>query len=304
MSTAIAEGSPARYGWLAAFGVVLIWSGWVVVSRLGATQTLTMFDIMALRFGVASVVVVPFVWRFWPRDLRWWQIAFVAGGQGVPYLLFAFAGFKFAPASHAGIIMNGTLPIFAAMVGWFWLKDRPGVWQVLGMMVILGGCVLIGRDTSSVGVGPDAWIGHLLFVGSAVMIALYMVATKAWQVRPRQAMVFIPLVNLAVFLPVYLAFLPKAIHQAAWSEIVLQGAYQGLGPSVLAVLLFTLAVRTIGPPATAAMMALVPGMAALLAIPVLGEWPSVLAWAGLACVSAGILLAAGWKLRVAAPRST
>jgi drug/metabolite transporter (DMT)-like permease len=92
--------------------------------------------------------------------------------------------------------------------------------------------------------------------------------------------------------------LPKGIHQATWSEILMQGLYQGLGPSVLAVLLFTTAVRTIGPSSTAAMMALVPGMASLLAIPLLGETPSLLAVAGLIIVSAGIALAAGVRPRV------
>ena len=37
-------------GWLAAFGVLLIWSGWVVISRLGVVQTLTIYDMVALRF--------------------------------------------------------------------------------------------------------------------------------------------------------------------------------------------------------------------------------------------------------------
>jgi len=60
-------------------------------------------------------------------------------------------------------------------------------------------------------------------------------------------------------------------------------------------LLFTTAVRSIGPSATAAMMAMVPGMVALVAIPVLGEWPSLLAWAGLFLATGGILLAAGWR---------
>jgi drug/metabolite transporter (DMT)-like permease len=69
---------------------------------------------------------------------------------------------------------------------------------------------------------------------------------------------------------------------------------------VLAVLLFTTAVRTIGPSPTAAMMALVPGMASLLAIPVLGETPSLLAVTGLVIVSAGIALAAGMRSRAKA----
>jgi drug/metabolite transporter (DMT)-like permease len=127
------------------------------------------------------------------------------------------------------------------------------------------------------------------------MVAAYMVATKAWELRPRQAMVCIPIINLAAFLPVYVLFLPKGIYRAGWSEIALQGLYQGLGPSVLAVLLFTTAVRTIGPSPTAAMMALVPGMASLLAIPLLGETPSLLAVTGLVIVSAGIALAAGMR---------
>ena len=282
-------------GWLAAFGVVIIWSGWVVVSRFGVTQTLTIYDMVALRFVVATLAVAPFVWRYWPRQLRWWQIALISCGQGVPYLLLAFGGFQFAPASHAGIMMNGTLPVLAAVLGWIWLKDRPDRWKVFGMAVILIGCGLIGWDRDSVGVAPDAWIGHLLFVGSALFIAINMIGTRAWQLTPMQAMVCIPTVNLAWFGPLYLAALPKSVEAAPWSEIILQGAYQGLGPSVAAVLLFTTAVRTIGSSATAATMAMVPGVAALIAIPVLDEWPSLFAWAGLLLATGGIILAAGWR---------
>lgn len=288
---------PARplIGWLAAFGVVVIWSGWVVVSRLGVEQTLTIYDMVALRFAVATVVVAPFVWRHWPRKLLWWQVALISCGQGAPYLLLAFGGLRFAPASHAGIMMNGTLPVFAAVLGWVWLKDRPDRWRVVGMAVILAGCGLIGWDRDSVGASPDSWIGHLMFMAAALFVAINLVVTKAWQLTAIQAMACIPTVNLLWFGPLYLAFLPKAVTAAPWSEILLQGAYQGLGPSLLAVLFFTTAIRSIGTSATAAMMAMVPGMAALLAIPVLGEWPSALAWVGLILATCGILLAAGWR---------
>jgi drug/metabolite transporter (DMT)-like permease len=282
-------------GWLAAFGVVVIWSGWVVVSRLGVVQTLTIHDMVALRFTVATAVVAPFVWRHWPRKLRWWQVALISCGQGAPYLLLAFGGLRFAPAAHAGIMMNGTLPVFAAVIGWVWLKDRPDRWRVAGMVVILAGCGLIAWDRTSGGVASDAWIGHLMFLAAALLVAANLIGTKAWQLTPMQAMVCIPTVNLLWFGPLYLAFLPKAVNEAPWSEILLQGAYQGLGPSVLAVLFFTTAIRSIGTSSTAAMMAMVPGMAALMAIPVLGEWPSAVAWAGLILATGGILLAAGWR---------
>jgi len=171
-----------------------------------------------------------------------------------------------------------------------WLGDRLGNRTVIGLAVILSGCAMIGLDRSSGGTTPDAWIGHLFFLSAACILAAYMVATKFWQLTPLQAMVAIPTANLVWFGPVYIAVLPSAIAQAPWSEILLQGIYQGLGPSILGVLFFTIAIRFIGPTPTAAVMAGVPGIATLLAIPVLGEWPSTLAWVGLTVVTAGILL--------------
>ena len=47
----------ALYG-LAAFG---IWSGWIVVARLGLRTSLTPWDIAALRFGVAGILLLPYV---------------------------------------------------------------------------------------------------------------------------------------------------------------------------------------------------------------------------------------------------
>lgn len=278
------------YGWLAAFGVLWIWSGWVVVSRLGVLQTLTIYDVIALRFLVAVVAVSPFIAANWPRNLSWWKVVLLGSGPGVPYLLFSFTGMTYAPASHAGILVNGSLPIFAALIGWVWLGDRPTGRTVTGLAIILTGCVMIGLDRSSVGTTSEVWIGHLFFLGAALMLAAYMIATKFWKLTPLQAMVAIPTVNLVWFGPLYLTMLPSAIDRAPWSEILLQGIYQGLGPSILGVLFFTTAIRSIGPTATAAVMAGVPGLATLLAIPVLDELPSGLAWGGLGVVTAGILL--------------
>lgn len=286
---------PNLAGWSAAFGVLFVWSGWVVVSRLGVINTLTVHDMAALRFAVASLAVAPLVWRFWPRQLAWWKIGLLGCGPGVPYVLFAFTGMQYAPASHAGILINGTLPIFVAVVAWAWLRERATSWQAAGMAVILGGCLMIGWDRATAGAGETAWIGHLLFLGSAATLGAYMVATRAWGITAMQALVAVPIANLVWFGPLYLFFLPKAIDRAGWDEILLQGLYQGLGPSLLGVVLFTAALRAIGSMRTAAVMAGVPAVAALLAIPVLGEWPSPQAWLGLALTTGGILLTAGWR---------
>ena len=294
-SSAPSEGSSPSlmFGWIVAVGLLFIWSGWVVISRYGVIQALTIYDIVALRFLVALIAVSPVLWKFWPRDLPAWKLLVLSGCTGVPFLLIAFAGMQFAPASHAGILLNGTLPIFAAIITWIGFRHSPGPAKILGMVVILAGCMLIGWDRGSDGLRPDAWIGHVLFTLASLLLAIYMILTKLWNIKPLQALVVVPTLNATLYLPVYLMFLPKAVTQAPWSEIWLQGLYQGLGPSVVGLLSFTFAVRILGSTRTAAIMAGVPALVALMAIPTLGEWPSLLAWSGLVVTTAGILLSIG-----------
>ena len=80
---------------------------------------------------------------------------------------------------------------------------------------------------------------------------------------------------------------------ASRSEILLQGAYQGLVPSVLGISCLNIAVRRLGPNATSVFLSAVPVVAALAAIPILQEMPGLPAWIGMFTVTVGILLALG-----------
>jgi hypothetical protein len=44
-----------------AIAAVAIWAGWLVMMRVGVTTTLTAFDLTALRFVVAGVVLLPVI---------------------------------------------------------------------------------------------------------------------------------------------------------------------------------------------------------------------------------------------------
>src|SRR6267142_6372214 len=50
-------------GAVCAIPAVAIWAGWLVMMRVGVNTTLTAFDLTALRFGVAGVVLLPVVVR-------------------------------------------------------------------------------------------------------------------------------------------------------------------------------------------------------------------------------------------------
>lgn len=48
-------------GYCAGFLVLLIWSGWIIASKIGIESNLTDYDLIALRFCISTVVLSPFI---------------------------------------------------------------------------------------------------------------------------------------------------------------------------------------------------------------------------------------------------
>src|SRR5438874_5069668 len=90
----------------AAFGVaaISIWASWSAVTRLAVTTSLDAWDIAALRFGVAGLLLLPVVARrgLARARLGWLGLTAIIDGVGAPYVLVAAAGLRFAPASDQG----------------------------------------------------------------------------------------------------------------------------------------------------------------------------------------------------------
>src|SRR6202521_144812 len=104
-------------GALYGLAAVSIWSGWIVVARLGLKTSLTPWDIAALRFGVAGLLLLPYVVSkgLALERLGWIGLAAIVLGGGAPVLL-ANAGLMFAPAAHAGALFSGVMPLAVALL--------------------------------------------------------------------------------------------------------------------------------------------------------------------------------------------
>ena len=137
------------------------------------------------------------------------------------------------------------------------------------------------------------WVGDLLFLAAIALFALFMVANQVWSVKPGQVIFSMTVVPALIYTPIWLLWLDSNLASAPTSEIILQGAYQGLIPSVVGISCLNIAVRHIGSRATSALISAVPVVAALAAIPVLNELPGLPAWIGMLTVTFGILLALG-----------
>jgi len=200
-----------------------------------------------------------------------------------------------APVAHAGVLTNGSMPIFAALIGLWWLRERPARQRLAAMALIVIGGVLIGGDSFSGAAAPWQWFGDLLLIAAGALFALYMTALRKWQPQISQSIVAVPVISSVLYLPVWALFLPSGLLRGAafppWPEIVLQGGFQGVISSFIVVILLTRATRSVGATTIAVFLAGAPALAVLFGILLLGELPTALAWAGLAVSTAGMVLA-------------
>jgi drug/metabolite transporter (DMT)-like permease len=281
-------------GCTAAICVVIFWSGWIVVSRFGVTNHLTVYDITGLRHGIGAAVALPFViWsRAW-RGLTPWRTLVLTLTAGAPYALLSYFGFVYAPAAHGGVFMNGCLPIFTTLFAWIWLGQKSRFSQIAGLGIILVGVTLVGYEGLVSSGSGMTWIGDFLFLTAIAMFAVFIVANQVWSIVPGQVIFSATIVSAVVYIPIWLLWLDSNLATAPSSEILLQGAYQGLVPSLLGISCLNIAVRSIGSRATSIFVSSVPVVAALAALIILNESPGLPAWIGMITVTLGILLALG-----------
>ncbi len=276
-------------GYLAAAAIVVIWSGFIVVSRAGARGNLGPFDLVALRVGVSGLVLLPvfLARRLWAAPPR--QLAALTLTGGIGYGVLAYSGFAFAPAAHGAVLLPGALPFSTALLAVIVLGDRLSRARVAALALILVGIVSVGWNGFA-GSVPGAWRGDLLFLCASTTWALYTVLVRKWRWSAIDATAGIAVLAACVFLPAYVLWLPSRLGTAPIGEVVFQGVYQGLFAVAIAGIAYTRAVEALGPLTTTSITAIVPATAALAAWPILGEPLSALAIGGVALVTLGMLV--------------
>jgi drug/metabolite transporter (DMT)-like permease len=283
----------------AVFGVaaVSIWAGWMAVTRMGVTTTLTAWDIAALRFGLAGLVLLPVVWGkgLALNTLGWPRLVLLVSGAGAPYALVAAQGLRFASAADAGALIPGMMPLFVALLAAAFLGERFTAQRKAGLVLIFVGILCIAGASLLAGDLVRSG-GHVLFLGGALLWACFTVVMRWAKLAPLHATALVSVGSLIGYVPTYLVIAGKHITDAPMADIAVQALYQGLLTTVVSLTLFGRAVAILGASSGAAFGALVPAMAALLAIPTLGEIPAVTDWIGIATISVGVYLASGGPL--------
>ena len=298
MRAVASERSTAHYvrGALCGLAAVSIWAGNIVVAGLGLRSSLTPWDIAAIRFGLAGLVLMPYLrQRGVALDrLGWMGVAALVLG-GAPTVLLANAGLLFAPAAHAGALFPGVMPLMVVALAVPILNEPFALPKRIGVAIIAAGVIGIVWGSGGT-LGTIQNIGHLLFLAAALAFACYTVALRRARLDGLHAAAISAVGSMLLYLPVYFALAGGSVFHASAAAIGLQALVQGLLTAVISYLVYGLAVSILGASSGAAFAASCPAMTALLAIPVLGEWPSGVEWVAISLISIGVYIVSGGPL--------
>jgi drug/metabolite transporter (DMT)-like permease len=284
--------SSPRSGYLACTMVVCIWAFWLIVSRIGATSTLTIYDLAALRYGISAVVALPFVIYFkaW-KNLPLQRIMILTFLLGPLYILTVFSGFIFAPAAHGGVFMNGPVPIMTLILGAILLNTAIEYRKLAGAALIIVSSAVLGFGASGFMLA-QSWIGDLCFIFGGLCFAVFVTLSRLWNIKTLDIFFCGSVVNAVIYVPVWYFFLPSGFATTEISLVILQSIYQGLLPNLVGLVFIAHASKTAGADVTAAFMAIVPGFGALLGVILLSEQMPLTSWGAIVGLTAGLLLMA------------
>jgi len=284
------EKSNIIYGYSLAFFTIIVWSGWMIISRLGLLNSLTPFDVVFLRYTTSGIILLPIAIRnlhLITRENRK-AIGLMVLGAGAPYLLLCNFGFAAAPASH-GILTPSTMPLWVGLASYFLLHEKISRLRIIGYFFILAGAVF---KISAGGNGFNSV--DLFFIAASLCWALYTIQNKIHSyLAPMTVAAFVACGNMILLAIPYTIYQILNPHFLPLEQAVQQSIYQGIFTGIISLITYNRAIQLIGAARTSSFAALAPVMVTLLAVPLLGEIPTPSDWVFVVLMTAGVFLASG-----------
>ncbi len=284
-------------GSLYGLAAVSMWAAWVVAVRLGIRTSLKPWDITAIRFGVAGLILLPYLLKkgLAIDRLGWVGLAAIVLGGGAPMVLLSYGGLLFAPAAHAASLYTALIPVYVAILAAAVLGEAFTVAKWIGLVLIVTGVLGIVWGTGGT-LGSRQNIGHAMFIGAGMLWACYTVAMRKARLGGLHAAALAAVASLISYVPVYAIVFGTSLFNAPWRDLALQAFVHGFLVAVISLLLYGRAISLLGASSGSAFAALAPAITAILAIPILGEWPATSDWIAMVLISAGVYVASGGLL--------
>ena len=276
---------------------VSIWASWIVAVRLGIRTRLTPQDIVAIRFAVAGLILLPYLLKkgLAVDRLGWAGLAAIMVGGGAPMVLVAYGGLLFAPSAHAASLYTALIPLYVTILAAVVLGETFTAAKRIGLVLIVVGVLGIVWAAGGT-IGSRQNIGHAMFIAGGMLWACYVVALRKAGLDGLYAAAIAAVGSLVAYVPAYFIVFGTNLFDAPLQDLALQAVVHGLLVAVISFVCIGRAVRILGASNGSAFAALAPAITALLAIPILGEWPATTDWIAMLLISSGVYIASGAPL--------
>ena len=281
-----------RLAVLAILTVMVIYGLNFSITRYGTQHGLTASDLVALRFGVAGVLLLPVFVRqglLTCAGIGWTRGLALLVTSGAPMTLFMNTGLSYAPAAHGAAIGPGTVTTIGVLYGMVVAGIRPSAWTLAGLAAILTGLAAIAIAGSVAG-ASNVVFGDLCFLATGLLWGFYPILLHRWRIGPTTSAAVVAVLSL-LYLPVYFAEAGLRLLDAPPGAVLFQAVFQGIVNLIVGLWLWGHAVRVLGQGRTQFFPPLIPVLGTLFAIPILGELPGPVQACGLVLIVGGIVLA-------------
>lgn len=285
--------SNAHQGYLYTFVTMLIWGSFSLFARINAYWQIQVWDTLFLRFLVAGLIILPIVifkkqWRF----LLDYRMVLIAITGSVGYCAFVYSGFFYAPVAHGAVLLNGTFPLFTALIASLMLGQKIDRSTQLSLAIIIVTLMFLAMMMKNDPVGFG--FGDVMFLCSGALYGLFSTLLRRWQFTAWQVVCGIAIWSMVLYLPIYFAFFTPDLAHIQPYQLAMQAFFHGVLVVIVATLTYAKAVEKIGLFQASSIATLAPFLSAVVAVPLLNEPLSPLMLYGLIGMGIGALQPWRW----------
>ncbi|MGG2041354.1 DMT family transporter [Burkholderia gladioli] len=265
---------------------IFVWSGSLILLRLGVTTGLTAYDLTALRFGVAAALLLPVLLRrgSLTGGLSLGNVLLMVVTFGAPYVLLLSLGVKTASAAAAGALNPGIMAITSVFIARVFYAQRITPSRLLGIVSTISGIMAFVWTEGGFATG------HFVLFITGLMWAAFAAFVRVKRVSALHATALTAVGSAVLYLPFYITVLPFGITQAKLTTILLQAVFQGALVTTVAVYAFGRSAELLGSEVATSLPAMIPVVTLALDTFVVGDMPKPHDVAGAFLVTAGIAL--------------
>lgn len=269
-----------------------LWGGSFLFMRYAA-PAFGPVPLIWLRVAVAALCLAPLlILRGQQGVLRQHATGIALMGvfsSALPFVLIAWA--MLSITAGLASILNATVPIFTALIGALWLRERLGAWRTSGLAVGFGGVLLLAADKADFKPGGSGWaIAAMLLATLSYGFAANLARRRLTGVPALVNAAGSQIVSAIVLLPFAVWFWPATTPGwMAWSAAVVLG----VGCTALAFLLFFRLIANVGASRAVTVTFLIPLFGVLWGSLFLGETLNAGMLVGGSVVVLGTALATG-----------